>query len=1053
MSRAALLLAAMLTFGSLAAAVPFENPGVIGHVPDRIMVTLQPGIKLNVDKSLGLPLTGLPQLDALAIKHGVREIELLYGPMIASFKDADTRALLESVYTIDFSDKADLGGVLADYAKLDIVAEAHPVAICKMHSGAFLPNDLQSAQWHHRNMTLGGADIRTLGGWAETLGDSNIIVAIADSGIDWQHPDLGGAHPDKVNGALWTNWAEYYGTSGQDSDGNGYVDDIRGWDFVNVSTSQCWPGQDCLTPDNNPMDFEGHGTNCAGMVAPLTDNGIGIAGTAPGVKIMAIRVGWYNASGQGVVRMDFCSQGMVYAAANGAKIVSCSWGNTSFLASAVTTCLNAGMLIFESAGNNNDEVPSYLGSYNDPLRRVLSVAATSPNDTKSSFSSYGTWVDLSAPGEQIYTTHYNYVSEQSTYTTTQGTSFSSPLAAGAAALVWSSNLSLTPAQVSSILRDSCDNLDALNPAYAGKLGAGRINLLRALGDNVQEVPGEFLLLRDAVHSASVGDTIKVLASHPLQTVTLLGKSLQILGGYAEGYVVRDPLGTPTVISGNADNSAVQYSGAVDQTSVLDGFRLQDGGGRLFTNPFSGRYGGGMLLNGISPTLRNLVFTNNAVGSGSTLGLGGALALVNSQATLENVVIENNTGIRGAGVFIYGGSPTLTDVVIADNVLLTTNPSHQPLGGGLHILDAAVTLNNVQISGHLDAVQGGGLYASSLSTPPAVTMTGGEVSDNTADEYGAGVYIDSGTLDISDAVFSGNARSVSATYLAGGALYAHGTAVTVSGATIAQNLANSGAAALLDACPTVEMTGTLIIRNTGLQFGPNLYIETCGDAQLANLTLADNHGNTGRSGLFASDTPITVSNTISAFNTGGSGAANGIFIIGATPTLTCNNVFGNSGAAYGGVTDPTGTNGNIAADPLFCDRDADDYRIQVGSPCSPDESGACGLIGALDVCDSANSVADPAAPLAFRIEANFPNPFNPSTTIRFATPAAARTTVVVYDLKGRLIKQLLDADLPASAHAVQWHGDDHRGRSVATGVYFYRVTSGEHTAVGRMALIK
>ncbi len=1051
-----LLIAAVLTVATMAAALPFENSSVVGHAPDRLMITLEPGVKLAIDKSLGRPLTGLRELDEAVVKHDVTDIELLYGKMIHMFDDPATRALLESVYTVVFPNKASLQAVHDDFAKVPQVREVHPVAICKMYGSAFLPNDLSSNQWYLRNTVVGGGDIRALGGWAEALGDSNVIIAVGDSGVDWAHPDLGGPHPDKVNGAIWTNWAEYYGTPGQDSDGNGFVDDIRGWDFVNLPAGSCYPEEDCVTPDNNPMDFDSHGTNISGMAAAITDNGIGIAGTAPGCKIMALRVGWLpNGTSQGVVRMDFCAQSMVYAAANGAKIYNASWGSTSFLASAVTTCLNAGMLIFTAAGNDNDTVASYLGGYNDTQRRVLAVASTNSGDQKSSFSNYGPWVNLSAPGTAIYTTAYNGFTGESGYNTVQGTSFASPIAAASAALIWSSNQTLTAAQVSALLRNNCDNIDLQNPGFVGQLGAGRVNLLRALGDNVHQIPGEFLFLSDAMNSAAVGDTIKVLASHQLGETTIISKGLTYLGGFDSGYQTRDPLGTPSVINGTLNNPALRFTGAVDASVVVDGFRIQGGGGSTFSNiPYNGRYGGGIMLNGTSPTLRNLHVTGNQVGSSNTLGMGGGIAMHNSQAVLQNVTVDGNSGIYGAGIFIHRGAPVLENVTIAANTPFTGNGQNPPLGGGLHILDADVTLTDVTIDGHAGVQRGGGVYMATVAQAPTLTMTGGAVTNNTAIDRGAGIFTGSGTIELTDVVIGNNSPAPTATLLTGGGLHLEATTVSLDGVVIEENSAQFGGGVSFQACPSISFVGSVVARNVGLLLGGSVYLTGNTSATLANLTVAENHCANGGAGLYANATPLTLSNSIIAFNTGGASLSNGVHIAGAAATLSCNNVFGNANLNYSGIADQTGTNGNISLDPLFCDVAESDYRIQLGSPCAPAQSGACGLIGALEPgCDIANSVEDPLLPLVFKVEANFPNPFNPTTTIRFTTPSVGRTAVLVYDLRGRLIRTLVDAELAAGAHAVQWNGDDELGRAVSTGIYLYRVSNGEHAAVGRMALIK
>ncbi|HPF69509.1 MAG TPA: FlgD immunoglobulin-like domain containing protein, partial [Candidatus Krumholzibacteria bacterium] len=127
-----------------------------------------------------------------------------------------------------------------------------------------------------------------------------------------------------------------------------------------------------------------------------------------------------------------------------------------------------------------------------------------------------------------------------------------------------------------------------------------------------------------------------------------------------------------------------------------------------------------------------------------------------------------------------------------------------------------------------------------------------------------------------------------------------------------------------------------------------------------------------------------------------------------------------------------------------------------SPCHPANSGACGLIGALNGGCGASDVPGGdtgAVPVAFRVDQAFPNPFNPKTTIRFALSETGRTEVAIFDVKGRRVRTLMDEVLPAAVHTVDWTGRDDAGRQVAAGVYFYMVTSGDHHAVGRMALVK
>ena len=326
-----------------------------------------------------------------------------------------------------------------------------------------------------------------------------MIVAILDSGVRYYHRDLGGANAsptseDAARGNMWINTTELNGSSGVDDDGNGYTDDWIGYDFIET-TSGCWDGEDCGTQDNDPRDFNGHGTHCSGIVGMLTNNGYGMAGVAGGwgngseqeygngVKVMACRIGFsYRYLGQevGVVYMDAAAEAFYYAADNGAKIASCSWGssNSGGIAAAADYFLANGGLIFTAAGNDGSQTPSYLGGRTD----VIAVAATDQNDGAASFTTYGTWVDISAPGVGIYSTYHDHADPNVDYwASMDGTSMACPMAAATAAMIWSQNPGWTAAQVEQQLYDSAENIDAeLSSTYIGKMGAGRINLYDAV---------------------------------------------------------------------------------------------------------------------------------------------------------------------------------------------------------------------------------------------------------------------------------------------------------------------------------------------------------------------------------------------------------------------------------------------------------------------------------------------------------------------------------------------------------------------------------------------
>lgn len=239
-------------------------------------------------------------------------------------------------------------------------------------------------QWGLANIHAGEA-------WDITPGKPEVVVAVIDTGVDYRHPDL--------QGNIWINTAELNGVAGVDDDGNGYVDDIRGWDFAGDDAKN-------TVADNDPMDVEGHGTHVAGIIAAAGNNGLGIAGINWQAKIMALKVVVNN----GQYLEDFAViKAIHYAIDQGAKIVNCSFGGSARSdeeEGAFTALKNAGVLAVCAAGNssqNTDLKANYPSGYN--LDNIISVAASGSDDKLASFSNYGpTSVDLMAPGVRIYST-------------------------------------------------------------------------------------------------------------------------------------------------------------------------------------------------------------------------------------------------------------------------------------------------------------------------------------------------------------------------------------------------------------------------------------------------------------------------------------------------------------------------------------------------------------------------------------------------------------------------------------------------------------------------
>lgn len=330
------------------------------------------------------------------------------------------------------------------------IAYAEPnylLRLCVEPAPERLPNDFSlPRQWSLENTGQldgrAGADIHVLGAWRLTTGSRDICVAVIDSGVDYFHPDL------EAN--IWVNPGEIPG-NGVDDDGNGYIDDVHGFDFV--------------SGDGDPMDDQGHGTHVAGVIGAVTDNDLGVAGICWEGSIMALKA--FDQNGEAPV--SDVVQAIEYAVANGARLINASWGTPELslaLQEAIRAATEAGVLMISAAGNGRTDEPFYPSA----LPEVISVAATDPKDARARFSNYGTQVDLAAPGHLIYSTLPN-----ARYDFLSGTSMAAPHVTGVAALVLSRHPDLNPAQLSDILRNAVDPIRTDHP-----LGTGRLNALKAV---------------------------------------------------------------------------------------------------------------------------------------------------------------------------------------------------------------------------------------------------------------------------------------------------------------------------------------------------------------------------------------------------------------------------------------------------------------------------------------------------------------------------------------------------------------------------------------------
>lgn len=413
---------------------------------------------------------GIATLDFLNQKYGAIATEV-----IGNHKGATT-------YLITFSEARNISAITKEYQQLREVAFAEPNYIAEAGgvrgaSTFIFPNDFYfSRQWGLYNtgtFTVSGmpyssvndADVDMELAWNIETGDPNLIIAVSDSGLNMTHEDIATR--------VWNKASEPI--DGIDNDGNGLVDDYRGWDWVNA--------------DNNPTDDHGHGTNCAGIIGTIANNSVGYSGANWNSKIMPLKV-LNNSNSGSYANM---ANSIYYAVDNGAKIISMSIGGSAtstVLSNALDYANTNGVLFVACMMNFNNNVTYYPAGYATTKSNVMAVGSTNSNDQRTnpffwsatSGSNYGNHINVVAPGNYIWGLGIASNTDYNSYW--GGTSQATPLVAGIASLMKSKDPSLTPAQIRTILMNTAqDQVGIASEDVAGwdtYMGSGRVNANNAL---------------------------------------------------------------------------------------------------------------------------------------------------------------------------------------------------------------------------------------------------------------------------------------------------------------------------------------------------------------------------------------------------------------------------------------------------------------------------------------------------------------------------------------------------------------------------------------------
>ncbi|MEA3340370.1 MAG: S8 family serine peptidase [Chloroflexota bacterium] len=720
-------------------------------LPPRIIVKMR---SAPIDSSAG---TGGASLDTLATRFEAESASPLFD-VNGGDRVLKQELGLDQVYVLTFSASADLQERLATLAADSTIEYAEPDFV---GYGAGAPDDERfGLQWGLHNTGQSGgepdADVDAPEAWDISTGAAPTVLAIIDTGIDLNHPDLAG----KV---------------------------VTGWDFAN--------------DDSNPQDDYGHGTHVAGTAAAATNNGIGVAGVCPGCRVMPLKAlndknwGYYS----------WWVSAIEYAVDNGADVINMSMGGTGYsqaLGNAVLYAYNTDVPIVAAMMNDGDATSYYPALFAE----TIAVGSTDRNDDRSSFSNFGDHIDLVAPGSSIWSTMWD-----DAYASWGGTSMATPHVVGVLGLIHGIRPGYTVEELRAVLRATAD--DQVGPPNEDKkgwdryFGWGRLNAAQAVryvappADVTIAGPTTGLILADQTFIAAVSPITAAqpityewrIANGELQTITHTGglsdtvtftwpvsgtQAITVTAANFGGTVV----GTHTITIGAPSPDAILtvcHSGGCDYDNIQDGvdaaiagnvIKVATGGyaginthGELaqvvyvdksitirggYTTAFADppdpeanpttvdAQGGGRafcITGEISPTIEGLRITGgDAAGLGGGQGgadAGGGLYIANASAVISDSLVFGNTAHWGGGLYLWQ-----SDAVLEGNTVASNTVSHD--GGGLYLQESDATLGRNTFLSNTASHHGGGLY---LQRSDAA-LVNNVVAGNRADTAGSGLYV-------------------------------------------------------------------------------------------------------------------------------------------------------------------------------------------------------------------------------------------------------------------------------------------------------------------------
>ncbi len=1045
----------------------------------------------------GVVRTNMESFNALAKRYRIVDLRQAHEYVKEPSWNEEGR-YLQCVYRVILADDKEMDAAAAAIGKDPNVLYAEFETINRLK---YVPNDPLVLQQYALDV------MRCFEAWDFVTGSNQVVIGISDSGVKWNHPDLMDniwINAEEAVGVT-INWSNgtFSGTDGIDNDGNGKIDDVLGWDFYGSG-------------DNNPyQDFAAndHGTHVAGCAGAVFNNGIGVSGTCPVVKILCTK-GASNLSPMNGISGGYDQA--KYAAENGAAVVNASWGgqctSLNYANQVVNYITNLGCLFVTAAGNDNTEHnAAYLDAPAD-CTNALCVAATTMNDYKVDFSDYGAPIDICAPGQAIFST----IIEDNGYAAYDGTSMASPLAAGVAGLVKAMHPELTALELRQRLMDTADWIYDENPDYAPPsasqymLGTGRVNAYAATmydkipylvvednalveldgdGDGVPN-PGELVRLNIQVTNlmdeytglmwmTATNVTATLRCEMPgvvvVDSVTAFGN----LGAGASNWNLNDPLTFQTVSTLPSvpipfelhltANSGAQYPYAKSRFFEVE-LSLVHPDWPIDLNGAS--QSSACIVNYDGTADKEVIFGDqtgkiHAVKTDATelpgfpytapAGIIGspAMADINGDGHREIVANVNNTSIicvSHTGELLW--SAPSGGVLVGNPIIANVNGSGSP-----EII--AFTQNRYIVV----LTSTGTNYPNFPLQIEGAMLAGGAVADLDLD----------GNLEIVVATLTGKLHAIKSTdgqsmpnfpYNLGSASRNHPTIANLDGDPNPEIL-----------IPTYSDCQLFAINHDGSQ----LFQKNIGAQVKSGAVVADVNNDNAVEIIL-----VTYPGDLYVMNAGGVNLGGFPVSVGqnveSTPVVARFDGSGLSGIIFGDTNGflhsyrsdltespnfPIPLSGNLKVSAAVSDlegdgdldillpNDAGFFLVDIKRPTIEYEWPffMYNLSRSGNLYQTTPVTDSEVHVMTDNLGVNHPNPFRDATVISFALKQPAPVSLAIYNLKGQKVRTLVSGKKDAGRQEVSWDGRDENAEPVASGVYLYRMQAGSYSATRKLMLMK